>query len=495
MLQSNFTYLLPHLALGVGACLVLIEGLLMDLRKENHKVLAGTTFAAGTLALVFALLLYGRHGEAFYAAVVIDSSTTALLAIVGVSVMLGAALSPNYLERFRFRPSDYYTLLLISATGMAFLVSAGDLTMIFVGIETLSIAIYALTGYRVRQDASIEGALKYFLLGAFATGFLLYGMAFLYGASGTTNLAMIGERLLALPAGSSEHLFALIGLGLLLVGLAFKVGAVPFHMWVPDVYQGAPTSVTAFMSVAVKAAAFGILLRTVVTALHPLTDQWMPLLTWLAVATMIVGNLMALVQNNVKRMLAYSSVAHAGYLLLGVAAAGTVPAEASGAVIYYLLVYAFMNMGAFAVIIAVSPKGIERTRYVDLQGLSVERPGMAALLGLFMLALAGIPLTGGFTAKFYLFAAALRGGLLVPAVIGILASVVGVVYYLRVIVEMYMKEPLATPAAGAQRVPSGIALTGVIAVCAVLVVLLGLQMVPGIDNLISGGLLQGLALR
>lgn len=482
-LNINFCYILSPLLLALGGCLVLSEGLLFGARK--HTLFFVTTLLSAAASLGAALSLRGETGAAFSDAVVIDGTVTLLLGLISVCVILGTLVAPAYLNRYKMKGADYYTLLLFAATGMQILVAAGDLSTLFIGLETMSVSVYALTGYRVRQDASVEGAMKYFLLGAFATGFLLYGMAFLYGASGTTNLAEMGLKLADLPEGSHRALFAMLGLGLLLVGMGFKVGAFPFHMWVPDAYQGAPTPVTAFMSVGVKAAAFGILLRTLSVALEPLAHLWQPLLSWLAVGTMIAGNVLALRQENVKRMLAYSSVSHAGYLLLGVAAAGTLPTEASSAVIHYLIVYAFMNVGAFAVLLSLSRENYERTRYSDLEGLSQERPLSAAILAFFMIALAGIPPTGGFTAKFYLFASAIQSGLVVPAIVGILSSVVGVVYYLRVVVVAYMTprpEGAALPAVA----PRGLALIAVIVVAALVTLEMGLNVLPGLGWFIPG---------
>ncbi len=469
-MDLHLALIAPQLTLASGGCLVLCEGLLF--RRPRHGLLLLTTLAAATASLGLSVQLLGVRSQAFAGAVVVDPTVAPLLALLALCAFLGAAVSPAYLNRYRLPPADYYTLLLFAACGMQFLVAAGDLITLFVALETLSVCLYALTGYRSRQDASTEGALKYFLLGAFATGFLLFGMAFLYGAAGTTSLQQIGTTLLGGELSGQSALFARLGLGLLLVGMAFKVGAVPFHMWVPDAYQGAPTPVTAFMSVAVKTAAFGILLRTLLTALGGLSAQWAAILGALSLATMAGGNLLALVQNNVKRMLAYSSVAHAGYLLLGVVAASRVPAEAAEAVVFYLFVYAFMNLGAFAALIAAGGEHYERTRLADLEGLSEGHPVLSALFALFLLALAGMPPTGGFLAKFRLFSAAIHGGFTFLAIAGILASVVGVVYYLRVIVALYMKPAREglPPAA-----PRGLALTFVLALCALGTIGLGLR--------------------
>ncbi|MEW6774736.1 MAG: NADH-quinone oxidoreductase subunit N [Bdellovibrionota bacterium] len=470
----------PQITLGLGALLVLGEGLVFG--KNRHGLFLITTLVAATFSLAFTILSWKTTANAFAGAVILDPTVSALLAIVSVCTLLGALCSPAYANRHGFEPANYYTLLLFSACGMAFLVSSNDLAMAFVSLETLSVCVYALTGYRTRQDASTEGAVKYFLLGAFATGFLLYGISFLYGATGSTNFSEIATRFAAGNMGP-ESKFAVIGVGLLLVGLSFKVGAVPFHMWVPDVYQGAPTPITAFMSVAVKASAFGFLVRLLPHTLMGLSDSWVPILSALALLTMIGGNLLALAQRNLKRLLAYSSVAHAGYLLLGVASASKLPDQADAAILYYLLVYSFMNVGAFAVLLTLNSPARERNNLSDLAGLSESHPLLAALLSLFMLALAGIPPTGGFTAKFYLFGAALRAGYTTLAVLGILSSVIGAFYYLRVVVALYMESPTRPvsndPAASAMA-PRGLALAFAVLLCAVLSVELGLQSLPGL---------------
>jgi NADH-quinone oxidoreductase subunit N len=344
---------------------------------------------------------------------------------------------------------------------MALLVSAVDMVMVFLGIEIMSIPIYVLAGFDRRRLRSNESALKYFLVGSFASALLLYGMALLYGATGHTDFEGI-------RAGWDGSPFALAGLGLVLVGFTFKISSVPFHQWTPDVYEGAPTSVTAYMSVTVKTAAFVALLR-VLTSAFPAggAEGVQPLLWTLAALTMVVGNVMAVIQDNLKRLLAYSSIAHAGYLLIGLV---TATPDAHAALLFYLLAYVFTNLGAFAVVIALADRGQDTDRIEQLAGLGERRPVLAALMTLFMVSLAGIPGTVGFMAKFHLFLAAVRGGQVVLTIVAVLTSVVGVYYYLRVPVMMYMHEPSA--ATVRREISSGEA--AVLLVCAVAVLLLGI---------------------
>jgi NADH-quinone oxidoreductase subunit N len=299
----------------------------------------------------------------------------------------------------------------------------------------MSIAVYALVGFLRRDARSSEAALKYFLLGAFSTGFLLYGIALVYGATGTIRLGPVGA---VLATGMASNPILLLGLGMLLIGFGFKVAAVPFHMWTPDAYEGAPTPVTAFMAVGVKVAAFAAFLRIFLVHLGPISAQWSDVLWVLAVLTMTVGNLIALVQNNIKRMLAYSAIAHAGYVILGMAAASS--HQAGGAILYYLLGYSFTTLGAFAVVIALERHGEARDQISDFRGLARTHPGLAAAMALFMLSLAGVPPLAGFVGKFYLFSAALNAGLVWLVIIAALNSAVSVYYYTRVIVEMYARE-------------------------------------------------------
>jgi NADH-quinone oxidoreductase subunit N len=313
--------------------------------------------------------------------------------------------------------------------------SAGDLIIIFLGLETMSIAVYALAGFIRRDAKSSEAAIKYFLLGAFSTGFLLYGIALIYGATGTIRLEPIRA---SLAGGVGSNPLLLLGVGMMLIGLGFKVAAVPFHAWTPDAYEGAPTPITGFMAVGVKLAAFAGFLRIFMANLGPVSHEWTAVLWVIAALTMTVGNIVALVQSNIKRMLAYSAIAHAGYVIVGMAAG---PGhDTGGAVLYYLLAYAFTNLAAFAVVVALEKPGEPRDRIADYRGLAREHPGLAAAMALCLLSLTGVPPLAGFVGKFYIFSAALNAGLIWLVVIAALNSVMSAYYYIGVIVAMYMQE-------------------------------------------------------
>jgi NADH-quinone oxidoreductase subunit N len=316
---------------------------------------------------------------------------------------------------------------------MVFLAAANDLIVVFLALEIMSVAVYVLAGLLRREVRSTEAALKYFLLGAFATGFLLYGIAFFYGATGSTHLDVIARVI----AHDGLRPFTVLGIALVLVGFGFKVALIPFHVWTPDVYEGAPTAVTAFMAVGVKAAAFAAFGRVFLAALGDVAAQWSGLLALLAALTMTVGNVTAVLQRSVKRMLAYSSIAHAGYALVGIVAATR---DGGAALCFYLAVYAFMTLGAFAVLIALGRRGEPNEDLADWAGVGFRHPVLGVSRSVFMLSLAGIPPTAGFAGKFYLFSAAIDAGWTVLAVIGVLNSLVSVYYYLGVLVAMYMAE-------------------------------------------------------
>jgi NADH-quinone oxidoreductase subunit N len=394
----------------------------------------------------------------------LDRLASFAIAVIALSSLLACLLSVHYLDEVRIHHGEYYALLLLATTGMMLLVASVDLVMAFLGIELMSIPIYVLAGFQRKNLPSNESALKYFLVGSFASAILLYGMALLYGTTGTTDFAKIREGF------EPGNAIAMGGLALVVVGLAFKVSSVPFHQWTPDVYEGAPAAVTAYMSVTVKTAAFVALLRFVTEAIGPagagasLTDVF----GVLAALTMIVGNVMAVIQSSVKRMLAYSSVAHAGYLLIGFA---TATSDAYAAVLFYLLVYVLMNLGAFAVVVVLAKQGEDKDSFEDFAGLAKTRPGLAVLMTLFLLSLAGIPGTAGFIGKFVLFGAAVKDGLVPLTILAVLASLVSVYYYLRLPVVMWMRDS----AEGQEPGDDTLTLEGlVLAVCAVLVVFLGL---------------------
>ena len=355
------------------------------------------------------------------------------LCIVGVLTML---LSNETVERDQLPAGEYYALTLFSISGMMMIAAAVDLLVIFIALEILSLSVYVLTGIRRRSLAGAEGAFKYFLLGAFSSAFFLYGIAFMFAVSGSTRLDQVSVALAGLGAGAPP-IFATIGLGLLAVGFAFKISAVPFHMWTPDAYEAAPTVVTAFMSTGVKAAAFAAFARVFLSPLEPLQAEWVPVLSVIAALTMIVGTVLGVVQTNIKRMLAYSSVAHAGYLLLGIISASS---AGRAALLFYLLVYAVTNLGALGIIALLGTPENEHDELRDFAGLYAARPGLAALMSVFLLSLGGFPPLAGFFAKYYIFLATIQEGYYWLAIIGVLTSVVSVFFYLRIVVMMYMTE-------------------------------------------------------
>jgi NADH-quinone oxidoreductase subunit N len=326
--------------------------------------------------------------------------------------------------------------------GMMFMSAGADLITIFLGLETMSIAIYVLVGFVKKDIKGNEAAIKYLLLGSFSTGFLLYGIALIFGATGSTNLVAIYSHL-NLSANVSFPML-LFGMAFLIVGFGFKIASVPFHMWTPDVYQGAPTVVTAFMSAGVKAAAFAAFLRVFVYALPSLQPNWTVILWVLAILTMTIGNLAALLQENIKRMLAYSSIAHAGYIMIGMVAARHAPNDiGTYSILYYLLAYTFMNMGAFIIVVLYGKHAEDNLNVGDYAGMGYKYPVLGATMAIFMFSLAGIPPTAGFMGKFYVFAAAVKGGFIDLAIIGVINSVLSVYYYLRVTIMIYMREPAA----------------------------------------------------
>lgn len=368
---------------------------------------------------------------------VLDNYSRCFKLIFLLGTGLTILISMKYVKQEAVPPGEYYTMLLMATLGMMIMASGADLMVIFLGLELMSIALYVLTGYTRSRQVSNEAALKYFLLGSFATGFLLYGIALLYGAAGTTRIEGIFSYITT--SHINNHII-LMGMALLLIGFGFKLAAVPFHMWTPDVYEGAPAPITAFMSAGPKAAAFAAFVRVFMEALPAMQHQWVTVVWWLAVLTMTVGNVIALVQDNIKRMLAYSSIAHAGYVLVGFVASGEL---GTTGILFYMLAYTLMNIGAFAIITYLGGAGEERIMVKDYAGVAYRHPMAAVALSLFLFSLAGIPPTAGFMGKFYIFTAAIKSGFLGLAIIGVLNSVVSVYFYLKVTVAMYMKTPEA----------------------------------------------------
>jgi NADH-quinone oxidoreductase subunit N len=411
--------------------------LLLDASPRGARpgVLAATGVLGVAGAVVVSALLWDGPAASFQGMLAMDGFALFLNAVIGAAAVLVLLLSVGYLPRQGVVTGEYYALALFATVGMMLMAAGTDLLVIFLALELMSLSLYVLAGsFRARSEGN-EAALKYFLLGAFASGFFLYGIALLYGATGTTNLARLGAALAA--PGAARNPMVLAGLALLLVGFAFKTSAVPFHQWAPDVYQGAPTPVAAFIATGSKAAAFGGLLRVLATV-RPLQTDWTAALWLLAALTMTVGNVVALAQGNVKRLLAYSSVAHVGYMLVGLAA-GLEPG--SPAVLFYLAVYAVASVGAFGIILLLEREGEEAVDLAAFGGLASRHPILALGLTIFLLALIGMPPTAGFVGKFYLFSAAIQRGLVALAVIAVLNSVVAAYYYLRLIVYMYMREP------------------------------------------------------
>jgi len=434
-MDVNLTPLLPAIQVLVTALVVVGRDLFME-EHEPKGVLAFYSLVGLGLAVAeVVVLLSGRQESAFNESIVLDGFALFFTMIFLMAAALTILSSIHYVRLTRIHEGEFYALILFATVGMILMAAANDLMVFFLGLETMSIALYVLTGIWRSSARSSEASMKYFIMGAFATGFLLYGIALIYGATGSTNLNQISAFLLDQP---SEWPVYLIGGGfLLLIGFAFKAGAVPFHFWVPDVYDGAPTPVTGFMSVAVKAAAFAAWGRIILYKLSPLDSDWVFPLWIVTIATMTLGNLLAITQTSVKRMLAYSSIAHAGYLLIPI----VVGVEWGGLpLLFYVLTYSFMALGAFAVLSSLSEGDEPRENYSDFAGLGFKRPFLALAMSLFMLSLAGFPPLAGFTGKFYVFRSAVLAGHLSLAIIGVLNSLLSVIYYLRVIVAMYMED-------------------------------------------------------
>ncbi|MDQ3950838.1 MAG: NADH-quinone oxidoreductase subunit N, partial [Gemmatimonadota bacterium] len=461
----------PDLVVAVGAMLLLIWAAWRPDSARHQRAVGAGGLVVALLGLAASIYYLTSGFAATDGPIAVDNFRWMMNGIILVGTTAAIALAMEDNERQEVHVAESHVLLLLGASGMMLLAAARDLIIVFLGIELMSVAVYALAGLNRRSARSAEGALKYFLLGAFSSAFLLYGIALIYGATGTVQLVEIGRRVaepsLAIP--SSPLLVA--GVALLLVGFAFKVAAVPFHMWAPDVYDGAPTAVTAYMAATVKAAAFAAFLRVWLEAFPDTFEAWRPAVALLAVATMVVGNAVGLIQRNVKRLLAYSSIAHAGYLLVALAAD---TAEASTAVVFYLLIYTLATFGAFAVVSALTRPGEGTVTLDEMSGLWYERPWLATAMAVFMLALLGFPIFGGagFFAKWYVLQAALdaprpQTGLAIALV---LTTVVSAGYYLYVIMVMFMRpRPEGAPpparAAGFTR--------GIIAATAVLILILG----------------------
>jgi NADH-quinone oxidoreductase subunit N len=426
---ADYVRILPEIVLTVFGMIVMVLDPWMDERGSQRTL--GTIALVGSLTALVATLFQSQYpGLGFWNMVRVDSFSVFFHFLVAAVTAVVILTSYEYMQVQRIRAGEYYALVLFGAVGMSLMSSAVDLVLIFIALEISSISTYILAGFRRRAAISSESSVKYFLLGSFATAFFLYGVALMFGATGSTSITVIGE---ALRSGDIPIL-AYVGVAFMFVGLGFKVAAAPFHVWTPDVYEGAPAPVVGFMSTAPKAAVFAVLLRIMFEADAP-GRLW---LIWVAAAlSMTVGNLGALVQDNVKRLLAYSSIAQAGYMLIAFAA---LPNNGIPAVMFYTATYAAMNVGAFAVISHIAGEGERYVTLEDYEGLGRRSPLLAAILTIFLLSLIGIPITGGFFAKFYVFSAALQANLVGLVIIGVLNSAVASYYYLRLIVVMYMRE-------------------------------------------------------
>lgn len=452
-MDINYQALLPEIILSAAGLAIMVLASITGTGRQRS--LSWAALAAVAAAAVAAAGNWGDSRLGFFGMVFQDNfaqfSKLILLTATGSVVLV----SRDYLEKHRIYFGEYYAVLLFATVGMCLMASSADLIMTFLGIEVLSISTYVLAGFRA-ADKSAESAWKYFILGAFSTGFLLYGIAFVYGATGSTQYVEVA-RVIATREVSA---ILLPGLGLMLVGFGFKAALAPFHVWTPDVYEGAPTPITTHLAVGSKAAAFVALARVLQQVLPDLTVQWQAALWVLAVATMVVGNIAALSQFNIKRMLAYSSIAHAGYLLVGLTAAN---GAGRAAVLFYLTAYAFMTIGAFAVVQIIAQRDEKYLTLSDYAGLARRYPFLAGSLSVFLVSMAGIPTTAGFMGKLYLFSAAVKGQLYWLVVLALLASAVGVYYYIRVIVYMYMREAQAEMPAAGLPIPARITILAMIA--------------------------------
>jgi NADH-quinone oxidoreductase subunit N len=481
--------LAPILIIALGGCGLMIaeayarfrpetgEGPSSELAMPSAVVLFAAAAAAMGVWMVGPEKIEGVASVAPW--LLLDRFTLFFTVIMCLGGALAALLAGGYLPEHNLDRGEFYPLLIFSTLGCVMLAAAGDLLSLFIGLETMSLGVYAMTGFRRGSSRSAEAALKYFLLGSFAAALLLYGGALVYGATGHTDLIGIGK---VLTAGGAQLPFPMLvfAFGLILVGLLFKVSAVPFHMWAPDAYEGAPTPAMSFMAVAVKTAAFAMMLRVLLLAFGDAkfgswSSGWPPVLAFLAILTMTVANLVAGRQESVKRMLAYSSIAHAGYVLVGVVATLKVGAEAQASVMFYLLSYTVSTAGAIGALVLMGHRGAEAVSYEDIAGIGRRHPAAAFAMSFFLLSLAGVPPTAGFFAKLYVFRAALGGGFYLLTVLGLLNSVIGAYYYLRVMVYMYMREP-APGAPVATPMKSGM-VTFALLLSAILVVVLGI--LPG----------------
>ncbi len=433
--KGDFRTIGPEIVLAVFALLILLLGVF--LRGQQRKYTGYVALVGTVLAFVPLFPLIGSWSEGFFGMILADPFAIFFKALFLLVAFFTVLISLDYAEREGVAFGEYYVLVLFASVGMMLMAAGANLIVIFLGLEIMSISIYVLAGITRDDPRSVEAAFKYFLLGAFASAFLLYGMALTYASTGSLRLATIRE-VLSEQAFLTSAPIMILGLALLVIGFGFKIALVPFHMWTPDAYEGAPTSITAFMATGVKAAAFAALLRVFLSALPQLERHWTEIMWALAVLTMSVGNLIALKQDNIKRMLAYSSIAHAGYILVGFVAGNEL---GRAGMLFYLFAYALMNIGAFTVVILLGRKGEENTLISDYAGIGFRFPLLGAAMSIFLFSLAGVPPMAGFMAKVYVFSAAVKAGYYWLVVIAVLNSAVAAYYYLRVMVYMYFREP------------------------------------------------------
>jgi NADH-quinone oxidoreductase subunit N len=448
--HSDYVAIVPEILVTIFglAILVLDFALFRDKRDKFWNAifaLAGVGFAGAQLVIIWLKRVGLPAYAGFEQRLAVDTFSIFLQLVILAATALVILVSMKYLEIEEANFGEYYALLLFAAVGMMFMAAGTDLVVLFISLELMALCEYVLTGFLRGSRRSNEAAMKFFLLGAFSSGLLLYGMSLLYGISGSTKLGVIAMSLEMRPAGDPISWVAMITL---LAGLFFKIAAVPFHQWTPDAYEGAPTSITAFISVAPKVASFAILIRLLLYGIWPLRVEWQVLTVGVAIATMTVGNLAAITQTNIKRFFGYSTISHVGYLLLGLVAAADGNSDGLTAIVIYLLVYAFMNLGAFGVIILMRRKDIIGDDIDDFAGLMSRAPGCAVLMLIFLLSLAGIPPTAGFIGKYYIFLALIETGHYYLAVLGVAYAVVALYYYFRIVVAMFMKKaPEAVPLA------------------------------------------------
>ena len=472
---------------GVAIALLVIDAFVGRRFRDWH--LPGIASVGFIASIVFAVIAWDDADLQFSGMIAADNFAVFGKVTLAVFGLLTVWLSREYLVREDIEESEYYALAMFAVAGMMLMVGASDLMVMFIALETFSLALYVMVGFRRRSLGSQEAAMKYFLLGAFSSAFFLLGIALAYGAAGTTNFYSVapGDPSLLgyINSTSPENVGLLvIAAGLLIVGIGFKVAAVPFHMWTPDAYQGAPSPVTGFMAASSKLAGFAALVRVLDVTLFGLRTDWKPIVIAIAIATMIVGSVLAVVQEDVKRMLAYSSIAHAGFVLTAVVATSDQGVSSS---LFYLATYGLTVVGAFAIVAVVSGPDEGRVRLIDLKGLFFERPVLAGAFTLFMLSLAGVPLTSGFIGKLLVFGAAIEAGFTWLVVIGVLASAVAAFFYLRVLVVMYMQEsdePVVDR-------PGGVLAFSVVGIAALLTLVLGLYWTPLIDLAEKAKLITG----